>query len=407
MNATDNFGMMHDNTSIDDTASPELPFWVELLYDGADLSNMSNFLLPNKSWGTHGNHNQNARLANKPDKVIAIILSIIGILANLISLVAIMRVRGHLTANLRLIVSLCSSDMITSLSLLFFISHAEMEMAIGLQGESKDTCLFIFARNLRSTATIITLLNLVGLAFDHYIAIIRPLDHTFVMGRGRANAMISCFWVIAVLCGFADFYIPFPKYSFCEKNMHFCESVFCNQFTGEYIMFAIALVSFVLMTSFYARIYLEIIRYQAFHNQHRANVRRNRRGLLTTFFIVLTFLICWLPYCLYEIVVLIDTAIHPGKGLKYMKITAKIDFYLFDIILLNSIFDPLIYALRMREVQFGCRRAIQPCLNRKHVVRKRYRHSFDTVSTSRTSQAVPMTSLTNGFKSTEENQTSL
>ena len=380
-----------------------VPSWIEFLYDDSGYANLSGLGMPNASWGQHDM--QKARLANKPEKIIAIILGIIGILANLFSLVAIMRVRGHLTANLRLIISLCISDVMMSVAMLLFIGHAEVEIMLGFTSGTKHTCFFVFARNFRHTANIISLLNLVGLALDHYFAIIRPLDHPLLLGRGRANAMIVAFWAIAILCGFSDFYIPFPKYSFCKPSTNLCEAAFCNQFTGEYIVFGIALISFILMSSLYTRIYIEILRYQVFHNQHRANVRRNRRGLITTFFIVLTFLICWLPYSLFEVIVIIDTAIHPFKYLTYHQTTARIDFYLFDVLLLNSICDPIIYAMRMREVQYGYRNTVEACLAHKLLLRTRWRRSMDTRSSSRTSHAVPLTSFTNGNKSIHETPT--
>ena len=47
----------------------------------------------------------------------------------------------------------------------------------------------------------VTLLNLMGMALDHFIAIIRPLHYPTLMSGRRANATIVAFWVVALVLG--------------------------------------------------------------------------------------------------------------------------------------------------------------------------------------------------------------
>ncbi len=339
------------------------------------------------------NKAQNSRITNNPEKILALILGIISILANVFSLLAITKIRGRLTANLRLIVSLCIGDILGSLSILLYISHSEISMMFEFGDYPSDTCFLTIGRSLRMTAHVISLLNLVGLALDHYFAILRPLDYPRLLCRSRANGMIVTFWIVAFLCGFSNFYILLPQYAHCEETNNFCTIVFCNIFDSEYIMFAMAIISFFLMSSMYARIYIEINRYQSFQSQHRQNMRRNRRGLVTTFFIVLTFLLCWLPYSLFEVIVLAEMTIKPDMQFYYFKLAAKIDTYLYDVLLLNSLCDPIIYALRMREVQHGYKNSIQVCLKKKQNLTYRLR-GIDPKSSMRVStHTMVMTSI--------------
>ena len=327
----------------------------------------------------------------RPEKWLALILGIVSLIANFISLIAIMKVRGSLSANLRLIISLCIGDMLISVSILFHIGHSELSMMLGFSRNPADTCLLVCGRSLRMMSHVIALLNLVGLALDHYFAILRPLDHRTLLSHGRANAMIICFWVIAVLLGFSDFYIPSRKYSYCEATPNFCQSVLCNTFTSEYIVFALAILAFILMSGLYTRIYIEIHHYQTFHQQHRQNIRRNRRGLVTTFLIVITFLLCWLPYSLFEVIILISMATNPQNNMYYFKLTAKIDTYLYDVLLLNTLCDPIIYAMRMREVQHGYKSTLQMCLRKKQNMRRRLTRSMDLRSSGRISNTMVVT----------------
>ena len=333
---------------------------------------------------------RNSRMI-RPEKWLALILGTVSLIANFISLVAITKVRGSLTANLRLIVSLCAGDMMTSISILFHIGHSELSMMLGFDRNPADMCLLVCGRSLRMMSHVIALLNLVGLALDHYFAILRPLDHRNLLSHGRANAMIICFWIIAVSLGFSDFYIPSRKYSYCDDTPNICESVLCNTFSSEYIVFALSILAFILMLGLYTRIYVEIHHYQTFHQQHRQNIRRNRRGLVTTFLIVITFLLCWLPYSLFEMTILISMATNPEDALYYFKLAADYDTYLYDVLLLNTLCDPIIYAMRMREVQHGYKNTLQICLRKKQTTRRRLTRSMDLRSSGRISNTMVVT----------------
>lgn len=351
-------------------------------YFTINMSNMTNHTSESMVLGSPAQRH----ITHNPEKILALILGTISVIANLCSLVAITRVRGVLTANLRLIVSLCIGDMMTCISILLFIGHSEMSVMLGLGNTFTDTCVLTFSRSLRITSHVISLLNLVGLALDHYLAILRPLDYPSLLCRSRANAMILVFWIVAFLCGFSNFYILFSSYSHCQDAKHFCEVVFCNTYDSEYIMFAMALFSLILMSVLYTRIYMEIHRYQSFQQEHttRPNVRRNRRGLVTTFFIVLTFLLCWLPYSLFEVIILTEMTVRPHRQFYYFKLAATIDTYLYDVLLLNCLCDPIIYAMRMREVQHGYRASVQHCMKRKQALKRRFR-GIDRRSSSRNS----------------------
>ena len=67
--------------------------------------------------------------------------------------------------------------------------------------------------------------------------------------------------------------------------------------------------------------------------------------------------------------------VNPSAVKQIVAILYKADQYLYDLLLLNAILDPIIYAIRMREVRFGYMRLFWVCLGRYYKGRER---SFST-----------------------------
>lgn len=324
-------------------------------------------------------------IAYKPEKILALIMSITSILANTGSLIAIAKIRGTVTANMRLIISLCCADIVISISVLILIGHSESWMGKLSKMNDYHTCISLLIRNLRSISQIVSLLNLLGLAMDHYFAIVRPLTHVTLMSKRRANIMVALFWIAAILLTMSDFYVPIGRYSFCENStpVNFCEAVYhCSTWESEYILLGLGVISFLIMAFLYTRIFFKIKKYQSFQGRHAARARQNRRGLITTFIILATFAICWLPYCLFEVIINIRMSHDPDNILYYWGLVTKYDFYLFDLLLLNCLCDPVIYAVRMREVQKVYRRLLRPCLGKRARKASRLKMSIERHSSN-------------------------
>jgi len=79
-------------------------------------------------------------------------------------------------------------------------------------------------------------------------------------------------------------------------------------------------------------------------------VLSNRKAMCTTSFIVVLYSICWLPYSLYEgFVFILDNVEVINLKIELNNIQKT----LFLLVLFNSLLDPFIYAVRMREIQRG------------------------------------------------------
>ena len=249
-------------------------------------------------------------------------------------------------------------------AILLFVIHQESTLMF--MSHSVEVCVTWLLRALRITSHLIALLNLLALALDHYFAIVKPLDYPILMSRKRANILIVGFWILACFLGASDLYVPGPLFSYCEGSLlvNYCERVLlCSQYNAEYLLFSTALLCFVLMSVIYASIYIQLCRYHQMQRELRNRVKQNRKGLITTIIILVIFMVCWLPYCLFEVVMIIYIR-HSDDvltSIKYFKIIYQIDFYLFDVLLLNSILDAIVYSLRMREVRQGYRNMTRTC----------------------------------------------
>ena len=239
----------------------------------------------------------------------------------------------------------------------------------------------------------------------------------------RTNINILLFWIASTLCGFSDFIIPAPYNLFCgpsnttnahhntsydnntlydllntptARNMSidsselyteedyadtsqantiywpslseggFCYSVVCSKYDPEYLVYILTAFLLLAMSFIYTRVCVKIYWMQhLLQGCSRRSFRRNKKGLITTMCIVGTFMVCWLPFCIFAVIVLVDIGLH--NKLELHERSSKIYNYLYALLLMNCLCDPVIYALRMREVKLGYRRLLGRCF-------KKYKH---------------------------------
>ena len=195
------------------------------------------------------------------------------------------------------------------------------------------------------------------LQVDHFLAIIRPLHYPHLMSRKRCTMFILLLWTISFLTGFSDFIMSFRKYSRrLQRKYTYCEFVYMTKFQEEYTVFVIAGICLFIMTVTYTSMMCTIqkrpdIAGGPLRNEHR----RNKKALFTTLFILGTFMVCWGPNCLFQVTLIALLKYKPNQVMPYTSILSKIDPYLFDLLLLNCIIDPIVYIIRLREIKQGWR----------------------------------------------------
>lgn len=342
----------------------------------------------------------------------------------------------------------------------------------------KAKCASVIIKALNTTGLNITLLNLMGMAIDHYVAILSPLQYYRILSTRKTNTFICILWIIAFLSGFSDFYSPlwdlttFKKF---QKSYNYCEYIEKSSYSEEYTTFAIAISCYIVMLNVYLKIYCNVKkmrrgavvvggerRNSTVHKRRKSssessmyysnngdadfnnykdsnhknsnknnklssddqknpfisgiqqsgnrkwkNKKRNTRALYTTLLIIGTFMICWLPLCCFQISMLIIKKIHKDIPDVHITRLLKADQYLYVVLLLNTICDPIIYAVRIGEVRRGfktlvCR--IFKCKKSASILQRRA-STFSTIteagfsSTSKYHQ-----SNSNNFKSELHNE---
>lgn len=309
-------------------------------------------------------------ILSQPNTVIALMLGFIAISLNILCILAITKIHSSLTSHYRLIVSLAISDILIGLSVVLHIINNVFNPRPPSPGvgpwpmRSKSFCLYIIIKALNTTALNITLLNLMGMAIDLFLAIVRPLHYPSLMNKTRATVTIAFFWVVAILCGFSDFFSTYPKFRNYTWKYHFCEFVYLTKHQEEYTTFAIALACFFIMSFVYLRILLAVKR----RHQNipiRTELQRNKKALYTTLLILFTFIICWLPMCLFQIILIIHVKVNPMGVHRILSALVAVDPYLYNLMLLNCVFDPIIYAIRMADVRQGYRKLFRLCCKKK------------------------------------------
>jgi hypothetical protein len=137
-------------------------------------------------------------------RYVANTLSVMALVANAGSLLAVSQtVGGRLSANLRLVVSLTLSDMLVAFCVL--ATNIELDPF----GTGSGPCFAVVRRGLQNSSHMISLLNLLGLAVDHYFAICRPLQYPTRWGAPRlVGTVIAVFWTVAGLLGASDMFFP-------------------------------------------------------------------------------------------------------------------------------------------------------------------------------------------------------
>ena len=298
-------------------------------------------------------HQRVLQLVKEPHSAIAIVLGITGIVINILCLLAVhFQMHGRFTAHFRFIVSLGLSDILICVSVISHFVNKVLNPTV-YPGEGpagfrlRSRCAYIVIKALNTTALNISLLNLTGMALDHFVAILVPLKCNQLMSKSKSTSLIIIFWLISIICGYSDLFSIIPDRQHLAKY-NFCELAFLTPYQEEFTVFFIAFLCFVCMVFIYIKIYIKIHerRRKSFniHDDHRThlsdNMKQTKKALVTTLIILGTFVTCWLPLCLFQIILIIQVKVNPAAIVYMIPYLDMADKYLFDLMLLNAIVDP-------------------------------------------------------------------
>ena len=329
-------------------------------------------------------HQRLRRFFKEPHTILMLTLGFAAIAMNVLSLLALFQIRSRMNSHYRLIVSLSSSDLLIGLSIVLLSVNKVLNplyLTFGTTSQRlRSSCAYVLLRALHNTSLNISLLNLMGMSIDHYIAIAKPLHYPKLMNERRVKAMIAMLWILATVCGYSN--VIGGIFHRADANalnklnvtLNFCENALLTSYQEEYIMMGISVACLVVMLVIYTNIYRLVANHQTPGEQLRqlkTDARRNKRALVTTLLILGSFIVCWIPLSLFQVIMMIRVHRH-GEAMaadpEYLIKLALADKYLLSLLLLNSICDPVIYTVRTYEVQLGYKRLCRVCLRHRSLL---------------------------------------
>ncbi|XP_061180373.1 adenosine receptor A2b-like [Saccostrea echinata] len=290
----------------------------------------------------------------RPETIVTFVLCVVALLFNVVSIMATSQISK--TSHTKVIISLAASDILVSVSVFMHVVNGHFNVppsALDPDPNSRllSACIQVCVVSFNNMANLMSLLNLLAIAIDHYIAILMPYRYVHLLNRWRTNLMITILWIIGFLCGFSSFFGGFQK-SEAFQYLNFCEITNYSDFHSEYFVIFTAAICSVAMLFIYTRIFCVVRRVSTESTTLHKDGLHNTKALRTSALIIGTFVVCWLPNLVFQVSVVIQLHALDSRN-KVYETLFRANRYLYILVVVNSVCDPIIYAARLKIVQKG------------------------------------------------------
>ena len=346
----------------------------------SDLLNLSYSLLEDTLWPSLQPPNWQtdaARLLAQPVYIVMLTLCLLALITNILSIIAIFHIPQKLTTHLKLIVSLGSADILIVISVLLHIVNRIFNSPVSYFGLNRPSerlacaCIAAIINSINIFAFLVSLLNLQAMAIDHYIGILHPWCYRrhFISPK-NAYIIITLIWILSAFGGFSNFLFGYPGYKNKESFFNYCEYIMYDNFHAEYLVFGVTILDLCVIIFIYTKIWIEIKKLNTRTRFYPDEITQNKKAIYTTLFIIGTFCLCWMPNCFYQIYMILIIHYNNSDFQNLFGTYLLISKYLYILILMNCLFDPIIYAIRLKIVRKGYKNCIQKLVQRFHAIRK-------------------------------------
>lgn len=288
----------------------------------------------------------------EPLNIVMIIISITGLFANALSIAATLHIPHSQTAHSKLIISLAVSD----ICIIFTVFCYVLQEVLSPLHDS-TLCVEVANQAIMDFSLLAIILNLLAMGIDHYIAIIKPMHYHQIMSRFRGNVMILGIWIISLTGGLLDIIVGAAMES--KKYEDFCSNVQDDEFPAMLLMLGLIPLELLVLGYIYLRIFFEVrLLLKRGATLHQDDMH-NKKAIVTMLLIIGTFMVCLVPNSIFQITVYVMVHTDKQRLLNSLETILSIHNILWILMLSNSLCDPIIYALRLNDVQHGYRRLLK------------------------------------------------
>ena len=175
-----------------------------------------------------------------------------------------------------------------------------------------------------------SLFGVTALSADRFLAIHLHLRYQELVTCRRVTAIVVSIWVISALISPIRLFIP--------KNIIYLSFIIINS------------ACIITATSLSVELYRTLRRHlnkfqvpQVEQNEQIENVQRKRTSAMTSLYVYLVFIVCYLPNIC--VLIIIATNSEPRIDVNHL------EFYTMTLLFLNSTLNPLIYCWKMKRIQ--------------------------------------------------------
>ena len=256
------------------------------------------------------------------------VLAMVAVVLNVTILIVISRFCGKLNSHFVLVITQCSADLVISLGY-FICQMVRLSTTLSILYK---ICILTFMTELINAAFLMSLVNILLITVDRFVAVWKPFKYSTMMRRSRVVRIVCGALVLTIMAFGASFIIAI----FREGELGFCRQRLLSicYVTGKYLMMVDTIVLIV--------VYCYIIRtLRALPDDPSiASLRMStRRATMTSLWIILTFMLCYWPDVISGYVRFPLPLYDLAKGLPFV----------------NCASDPLIYAVRLHKIRAGYR----------------------------------------------------
>ncbi|XP_059489699.1 octopamine receptor 1-like [Neocloeon triangulifer] len=307
---------------------------------------------------------------------------------NCLTVTVIVRKPKLATPSNQFVLGLALADMLVGISMPY-------HMAFYISDEINHwlvPCLIRFVLMIMACSA--SVLHLICVAVDRYLAIIYPLRHQVIVTKGRARQAIFCNWVIAVAISTMPIY-----WNDWTVHSQYCsiENILPANFFLCVVIPAFTIL-LVIMLGTYVRIHQVASSHATRLSQQRLScshisihvgtndiqhLQKGKKSMQVVALVLGCFCVCWCPY------LTIGTIILHG----YKTHTLDLAYNLaFSFAMANSCMNPVIYAWKNQDFKcafqelLGCCRT-KPSLSTEEIVRSRSQSNIEARASASTSRS--------------------